>query len=221
MKILIVLNQADTSLPIEHHDFVIGVDGGCRWCLKNDHPIDLAVGDFDSLSKTDIQALTSMAIEIERHPVDKDFTDLELALATAMNKSPATITVLGVWGGRVDHSLANLLCIAMQSGQVPVKMPGPDESGYLIKNQQKITITAEINHCISILALGNDCSGVSNSGLKYPLNNAHIKQGTGIGLSNLTTEILSEISLQEGILLILTGRHCEASISQNIKGAIT
>ena len=213
MKILVVLNQTDRNMPIIEHDFVIGVDGGCRWCLDNNLPIDLAVGDFDSLNKEDLQSLSSKAINIERHPVNKDHTDLELALAVAMEKKPSSITVYGVWGGRMDHSLANLLCIAMQSGQTPVIMPDHNESGYLIKNQQKIQINAEIGHCISILALGNDCIGVSNNGLKYPLNDALIKQGTGIGLSNLTTDHISEVSLQLGVLLILTGNRCDARLA--------
>ena len=214
MKILIVLNQADKTLPIDKYDFIIGVDGGCNWCIENKQTIDLAIGDFDSLSKEDLKTLVSMSVKIERHPENKDQTDLELALAAAMKKNPSTITVYGVWGGRNDHSIANLLCIALQSDHCPVIMHGNDESGYLLKNQQKINITAEIGHRISILALGGDCSGVSNKGLKYPLTSATIKQGTGIGLSNLTTDVETEISLDTGILLILTGANCTASISQ-------
>ena len=202
------------------HDFIIGVDGGCRWCLEKNLPIDLAVGDFDSLNKKDMHSLSSRAIKIERHPAHKDYTDLELALVAAKDKNPSAITVYGVWGGRIDHSLANLLCIAMQSGHTPVIMPDLSESGYLIKSQQKINIKAEIGHCISILALGNDCAGVSNSGMKYPLNDALIRQGTGIGLSNLTTDNNSEISVQNGVLLVLTGNQCDASITMNTKGAV-
>jgi len=214
MKILIVLNQTDHYIPVDKHDFVIGVDGGCRWCLDNNQPIDLAVGDFDSLDKENLKELANRAVNIERHPEHKDHTDLELALAAAMNRAPSAITIYGVWGGRIDHSLANLLCIARQTAQTPVIMHGgSDQSGYLIKNKQKINITAEIGYCISILALGRDCSGVYNKGLKYPLKDAIVKQGTGIGLSNLTTAPVSEISLQNGTLLILTGSNCTASIS--------
>ena len=203
-------------MPVIEHDFVIGVDGGCRWCLQNNQPIDLAVGDFDSLGTEDLKKLATRAVDIERHPEDKDHTDLELALVAAMKRKPSEITVYGFWGGRIDHSLANLLCIANQSARTPVILHGGNEqSGYLIKNKQKITITAGIGYCISILALGCDCSGVSNSGFKYPLENAEIMQGTGIGLSNLTTAPVSEISLHSGTLLILTGSNCTASISLN------
>lgn len=210
-----MLNQADTNLPEERHDFVIGVDGGCRWCMDNHQPVDLAIGDFDSLDTRDLQKLSSRSVEIERHPEDKDHTDLELALIAAMKRSPSAITVHGVWGGRIDHSLANLLCIAVQSGQVPVAMHGSQQSGYLIKNRQTIIFNAEMGQCVSLLALCMNCTGVSNSGFKFPLNDALIEQGTGIGLSNLTTAPVSEISLQAGILLILTSSKCAVRIISN------
>ncbi len=217
MKILIVLNQTDSDIPVARHDYIIGVDGGCRWCMENNQPIDLAIGDFDSLSKADLHSLSGQAVNIERHPENKDYTDLELALASALKKKPTSITVYGVWGGRIDHSLANLLCIASQSGQSPVIMQDKDHSAYLLKNRQKIIMTATVGHTVSIMALGSDCAGVSNMGFKYSLSDAIIQQGTGIGLSNLTTEPVAEVSLDSGILLILAGSQCTASITRQNK----
>src|SRR5439155_10990786 len=45
---------------------------------------------------------------VERHPVDKDATDLELALDVARDRGAARITVVGGAGGRLDHFLANV-----------------------------------------------------------------------------------------------------------------
>lgn len=59
-------------------------------------PIDLLVGDLDSIS-----AETLSGIEhVERHRVDKDATDLELALTAAMRLEPERILVLGSAAGR-------------------------------------------------------------------------------------------------------------------------
>lgn len=212
MKILIVLNQTDARLPVDEHDFLIGVDGGCRWCIEHNLPMDLAIGDFDSLTKSELRTLVSANVDIERYPRDKDHTDLELALSAAMKKNPLELTVYGTWGGRIDHSLGNLLCIATQSNQCPVMLRAKNQSGYLIKNRQKIRITTEIGQRISMLALVCDCTGVFNRGFKFPLMNATIKPGTGIGLSNLSTEPECEISLDSGILLILTDAQCAARI---------
>ena len=98
MNTLIVLNQADVNPPPEDFDFVIGVDGGCKWCIKNKINIDLAIGDFDSLEQHYIDQLSRHAKTIEQHSCDKDLTDLELAINSAIKHASEFLTVLGVLG---------------------------------------------------------------------------------------------------------------------------
>ena len=50
-----------------------------------------------------------MGVEILRHPRDKDETDLELAILTALKRNPKEIIVLGAFGKRLDMTLANVL----------------------------------------------------------------------------------------------------------------
>src|SRR3989442_200655 len=70
--------------------------------------IDLLVGDLDSIS-----AETLASIEhVERHAVDKDASDLELALAAALRLEPKRLLVLGSAGGRLDHLFGSLLILA-------------------------------------------------------------------------------------------------------------
>ncbi len=208
MKTLIVLNQTDAEPPIEEFDFVIGVDGGCKWCIENNINIHLAIGDFDSLEQHHIEQLHQHANTIDRHPSNKDLTDFELAITSALTQSTKGLTVLGVWGGRIDHSLANLLCLAKQSSDLPVTMPGGQQNGYLLKSDQKMILQGPNQQTVSIMAIVEDCHGVSNSGLKYPLDNATIIPGSGYGISNEIIASPSEISLQQGVLLILTDPDC-------------
>ena len=213
MNILIVLNQTDTDTPPISHDYLIGVDGGCEWCLKNNQKMDLAIGDFDSLSPAHFLQLKQYAGKIEQHSTEKDQTDLELAITAAMQVNPCQLNVYGVWGGRLDHSLANLLCLAEQTQRVPIYMPGRHQFGFIIKSKQVISIKAQPNHSVSLLALGDDCYGISNKGFKYPLTDAILKHGSGRGLSNLTTDKRSEIALDQGRLLVLTGTETQVDIT--------
>ena len=51
--------------------------------------------------------------DVERHPADKDATDLELALRRARaTRGAQRIVVVGGGGGRLDHFLANALLLA-------------------------------------------------------------------------------------------------------------
>ncbi len=212
VKTLIVLNQTDDTAPAEDYDFIIGVDGGCRWCIENNLKIDLAVGDFDSLENHHFEQLTKIAGKIEQHPSEKNLTDFELAIEAVLDQSPKELTVLGVWGGRTDHALANLLCLARQSNLLPVTMPGEKQSGYLLKSGYQIVIEYELDQTVSIMALLNDCHGVSNTGMKYPLTDASIPLGTGIGISNQTVTNPASISLNDGVLLVLTDKHSDNRI---------
>jgi thiamine pyrophosphokinase len=90
-------------------DVFVGVDAGSLFILDNDLPLDLAVGDFDSVSPADFQQIKKTAKEVKIAPAEKDDTDLELALKTVFAKYPrAQATVFGALGGRMDHLLSNL-----------------------------------------------------------------------------------------------------------------
>src|SRR5438270_13440699 len=85
---------------------VIAADGGAEL----GGPIDLLVGDLDSISMETLAGIE----HVERHAVDKDATDLELALTAALRLEPERILVLGSAGGRLDHLFGSLLVLAAE-----------------------------------------------------------------------------------------------------------
>ena len=91
---------------------VIAADDGLEQAQALDLEVALAVGDFDSASPEAVASAEAAGARIERHPTDKDATDLELALDAAAVLSPARILVLAPRGGRLDHELASLLVLA-------------------------------------------------------------------------------------------------------------
>lgn len=87
----------------------IGVDGGCLKLMAEELPIDLAIGDFDSISVEDKETLKDYASNIIEFPSEKDFTDFEEALMWVAKEYPQQkIHVLGAFGGRVDHAISCL-----------------------------------------------------------------------------------------------------------------
>ena len=93
---------------------VVGVDGGVELAHELGYTIDLAVGDFDSLSPTALAVLEGSGTLIERHPVAKDASDLELALEVALRFEPERIIVFGGSAGRLDHLAGGLLLLAAE-----------------------------------------------------------------------------------------------------------
>jgi thiamine diphosphokinase len=87
----------------------IGVDGGCLKLMEDELPIDLAIGDFDSILLEDKESLKNYASKMIEFPSEKDFTDFEEALMWIAKSYPQQkVHVLGAFGGRVDHAISCL-----------------------------------------------------------------------------------------------------------------
>ena len=77
--------------------------------MEEELPIDLAIGDFDSISSEDKEVLKNYASKMIEFPSEKDFTDFEEALMWIAQSYPQKKGhVLGAFGGRVDHAISCL-----------------------------------------------------------------------------------------------------------------
>ncbi|MFN2364355.1 MAG: thiamine diphosphokinase, partial [Halarsenatibacteraceae bacterium] len=70
---------------ISRSDIMLAADGGAR--LYKDLGIDpgYIIGDFDSLSETELDFWKERKVTLEQYPVDKDKTDGELAIDYCYN----------------------------------------------------------------------------------------------------------------------------------------
>src|SRR5205823_14427089 len=94
-------------------DLVIAADSGAATALQHGCPPAIIVGDFDSLDPLTAQQLQEQGSRGIAVPVEKDETDTELAVRTAIKQGATAITILGWLGGaRFDHTMANILLLA-------------------------------------------------------------------------------------------------------------
>ena len=89
-------------------DFHIGVEKGALYALSEGITLNVAIGDFDSISEGEIKTLEDASVEIIRHSAIKDQTDAELALAHALSLNPTEVYIHTSSGPRIDHLYANL-----------------------------------------------------------------------------------------------------------------
>jgi thiamine pyrophosphokinase len=94
-------------------DWIIGADGGAAQALAWGLVPHLVIGDMDSLPGEARAALEAQGSQFVVHPRAKDETDLELALTYATQQGAREIVVLGALGGRLDHTLANVLLLTL------------------------------------------------------------------------------------------------------------
>ena len=193
-------------------DIIIAADGGARHCQRlGVHP-DIVIGDFDSLSLTELNALESAGVQIVRYPTRKDFTDLELALQYALQLEALEILIFGALGLRWDQTLANLLLLAspeLQCSQVRL-FDGPQEI-FLVCSQRPSVITGQPGDTVSLIPVGGDAQGVSTQGLEYPLNDETLVFSAARGVSNVLLGASASVLLRQGLLICVVIHHAQTT----------
>lgn len=191
---------ASSGVRLPHDAFVIAADSGVAHALAAGCPVDLVVGDLDSADPIAIEKARAAGAEIERHPVEKDQTDLELALRAARARGAARIVVIGGRGGRLDHFLANALTVAgPAAGDSEIEwITG---AGLVTVVRSAATLTGQPGDLCSLLAVGGPASGVRTAGLRYPLDGAELLPGSTWGVSNEFTEPVARVSVETGTVL--------------------
>lgn len=91
---------------------VIGVDHGSLVLLRENIVPDISVGDYDSLTESELAQLEANVHDIRYAIPEKDYTDSEMGILTALRDLKSSeVIVIGATGGRLDHFLVNLFCM--------------------------------------------------------------------------------------------------------------
>ena len=181
-------------------DLVIGADRGYL-NLKNQSIIpDIVIGDFDSYDgEIDCG-------NIKQLPRIKDFTDGEVAIRYGIEKGYKHIRVYGAIGGALDHTIANIAhCSKYTKDGIDISFIDGENALFCISNSRKC-FSNKAKGRISVFAYGEKAEGVYEKGLFYTLNNATLYPFIPLGVSNEFIGEESEISVENGVLLIYTSK---------------
>lgn len=187
---------------VEEEDYIIGVDGGTNHLAKMGLQPNVILGDLDSVDRSLLKQQFKN-IEIIPFPRKKDYTDTELALDYASELDGMDeIVFLGVVGGRFDHTLGNVFLLkkADEMG-VSASMFTDIHEIYGVRGEK--LIKGDIGDILSVLPLCDIISGVTLINLEYPLNNATIRLGETIGLSNVFLGKEAHIIIKEGFAVAI------------------
>ncbi len=187
----------NTAADIQNGDFVIAADAGYEKCKELNIKPDIIIGDFDSSKQI------PQGENIIRLPVKKDVTDLFAAAEEGLKSDCDEFHIYGGLGGRPDHSFANYSLI--------VSLAKKDKKAFLYGENFIITaikdtnlrIQAKKGATVSVFSWTEKSEGVSLSGLEYELKNGVLERDFALGVSNSITDTTAEISVKNGILLIM------------------
>lgn len=185
-------------------DLIVGADGGAGQALAWGLLPDLVIGDMDSLSEEDRAALAAQGCRFVIHPRAKDETDLELALTYVVQHGAQEIVVLGALGGRLDHTLANILLLTLPVlGSISVRIVQGQSETFLVRSGEVAIVEGQPGDLVSLLPLGGDACGVRTAGLAWALHGDNLRFGFTRGVSNEMTAPEAKIGLAKGNLLVI------------------
>jgi thiamine pyrophosphokinase len=191
--------DARVGLVVPHEAPVIAADKGLEHAHALGLRVALAVGDFDSASPEAVADAERAGTRIERHPEEKDATDLELALDAAAALDPARILVLAGDGGRLDHLLSALLLLASDryaGSQIDARVGAA--AVHVVRGSR--TLAGTPGELVSLLPLGR-ADGVTTEGLAYPLRGETLEAGSSRGVSNVFEADTARVAVEHGVLL--------------------
>lgn len=185
-------------------DYFVGIDRGSLFLLKNGLSLDMAVGDFDSITEDELLYIKHYCSNIVSASAEKNDTDTELALKTIFKEFPeAQVTVFGAFGGRIDHMMSNIFLPSDTDLE-------PFMSQIRLKDEQNIVTylpsgknqVSRIEGMSYVSFMPESESTLQISGAKYELNKSNYFKKKMYSNNEFMTSPI-EVELKDGYLIII------------------
>ena len=186
----------------EKNDICIAADSGYKNAKQLKVSPDILVGDFDSLSDEDKSNIPE-DIKIITVPAEKDFTDTQLAVKTAIENGATNIIIIGGLNGRLDHTLSNLAILEnLYDNHIRAVITNGKNLIRYIKSSSDLIARSNFKY-LSVIACDEKVKGVSIEGCKYPLKNATLSNKFQYAISNEILKNCALISVKKGGIYIV------------------
>jgi thiamine pyrophosphokinase len=193
---------------------LLAVDGGLDQALAAGLTPSGLIGDLDSVTAEGLAWAEEYAT-IARHPTDKNDTDTELALAFAADMNPARLTLIG-GGDRLDHGLAAVGALGHHVLTSIPRLDGWWDGQHIdvVHGPGQLDLDLAPGSTLSLLALHGPCTGVTITGVRWPLVDADIAPLVGLGVSNEVDPAEGDggpvvVRLSTGVLTIFDAPHVD------------
>lgn len=206
----IQMDFAGPFLEKQAVDLVVAVDGGLEWVKKLGLIPDAVVGDFDTVDPQVLKEYRQLPnIRWEVHKPEKNETDTELAIDTAIHMGAGHLILLGATGGRIDHMLANIhLLDECRRRKVQAEIADAQNRVFVIETGYTFEKDQCFGKYVSFVPLTEQVEGITLKGFKYPLHEKNISIGkeAGLCISNEICQEKAEICLKSGRLICIESK---------------
>ena len=186
---------------------IIGCDSGVDYLAKFNIIPDMVVGDMDSITSNGLEFIKNNNIFVEKYPVEKDWTDSEIALGKTDKDDVILVCPVS---GRLDHVIANLqLVLKLKSEGKDIAVTDGITCVYPLFGKDKVEVDVTPysgNAAVSLIPwnFNEPVTGVTTKGLYYALKDADLDAGSTFSFSNKPRKNADKItvSIKSGMLLV-------------------
>ncbi len=182
--------------------YIIAADSGYAHAIAMGFVPNELVGDMDSITAIDLTDAHDSNVLITEYPTDKDLTDTEIAIASALARQSTHITVVSGGGDRFDHVLGMVHSLASCAGTVDTTLfIGTARVSY-VSYTKEFQLNTQPGDIVSLIPLGGD-NTVTTTGLQWELTNDTLQSFASRGVSNIATSESVSISVTDGLLAVI------------------
>ena len=186
--------EARAAYDPKPNDYILCADGGWKLAARLGLRPDAVLGDFDSSEAPE-------GGEIRRFPVEKDDTDTMLCLKQGLSMGIDEFLIVGGFGGRVDHTLANFQTLNYAASRFACAQMFDGDNWATVVRNGSAEIPARAGK-LSVFALDAECKGVTIRGAKYGVTDATLTNAFPLGVSNEFQGKTANVSVKDGALLV-------------------
>lgn len=176
-------------------DLLVGVDYGAFQLAKEGIKMDVAIGDFDSVTESEYELIEKYAQEVIHLPKEKNETDSEAALIHVSAKGNYMIDVYADFGVRFDHLLNNFHLLSKFKFTLYDnfnKVYRLDTGKHRINNTHKYLSLFTLTEAL-----------IDLEGVKYPLKDCHFTLSDTYLTSNEISDKDAHLYIKEGSVVIV------------------
>jgi len=144
------VTEKETDI-IRHRTFdkIIAADGGVHHALRFGFTPDVVIGDLDSITETVRAQLPETQFV---HRPSQELNDLEKALQFCQEHGFSQLTILGIAGKRLDHTINNFSVLARYDRFFELELYDAYARIYLIRDE--IQIQGQEGQLVSLIPIG-------------------------------------------------------------------
>ena len=182
--------------------YIIAADSGYAHAIAMGFVPNELVGDMDSITEVDLTDARDSNILISQFPTNKNFTDTEIAIASAIARLSTHITVVSGGGDRFDHVLGMVHSLALCAGTVSATLLIGTARVSYVSYTREFHLATQPGNIVSLIPLGGGTT-VTTTGLQWELDHDTLQSFASRGVSNIATAESVSISVTDGLLAVI------------------